>query len=968
MSFSSEELARIHVVINDGDIPDFSQKVRDAAKSMSQLQEEIQQTQKDLGILAARGDRNSDNFKVMEKHLSSLKGQLKNVQKETKYYTESIDINLMSSNQLNAKANILKNTLNALSKEANPERWNELNDEFIKVRRRMDEVRVGTLGVSDSMDITGMSMQQLDVYSRQLKARLAAIPRDAANSKDWKMLKARLSDVEKEQKKATSSANSFGGIIKSMASKGVWASLATVAISALRAVGKGLIESTQAMGDRWNWFTSGMKRGWQSVLVSLQGEEWWKFWKNFKEGYDLGVKLMKMLDELFEMNNSIRIMEAETSREIAEQTIIMRDSTRSYNERAAAAKKIVELEKEIADAKKEAAQTEYDAALQDIQQQTKLSEEMLDKYIAYYMKNRELIKKAETWKEAYNNEQSVDTSKFTTHQEDIDHRNRLYDLEQQYNNDKDLQEALFFLEQYDLGNDKLVENLINAREKLVKADADAIKNSSRAAVAYAKYLQEINDSIYENKVASVNKQALEEANIIKQQYLDRKITSEQMNSELERIETDRLQRVNEINAEFGKDVTESTGSVLDNMISVMDGFTQAAADGSEEALNKALQKAKEVNAELDKMLDESNAALEKMMEAEQTALQSSIDNEGKRMASDVQQAGEIKTMFADTDTKLTLLSADKDAEMAQLQSLYDQGLIAEEEYQAAKNDIIKKYAQQAAQIQTEAWQNGLQTASGFLNNISSLVGSIQEAESASLDAQMQKELAAAGDNAEARAAIEEKYQAKKLEIQKKYADIDMGIQIAQAIAAGALAIIQAWTAAKGNPVLAGIYTALIAATTAAQVATIIAQRNAIKNSTALSSSLGSTSVRTVIPEDSGYSEGGFTGYGGRLEPAGIVHRGEYVVPVPEMRDPEAYSHVMAIERIRSRRTGKNRLPGYADGGIVSHPSNGQEAVMKEVLSVLRDLKDNPVKAYTVLSEHNAKQELSNRMKKAASRK
>ena len=170
MSFSSEEIAKIHVVINSGDIPDFSEKMRDAAKSVSQLQEEIQQTQKDLGILAARGDQNSENFKIMQKHLSTLQTRLKNTNKEMKYYTESIDINLMSSNQLNARSKVLANTLNALSKEAEPDRWNELNNELIKVRRRMDEVRVGSLGVSDSMDITGMSMQQLDVYSRQLKA------------------------------------------------------------------------------------------------------------------------------------------------------------------------------------------------------------------------------------------------------------------------------------------------------------------------------------------------------------------------------------------------------------------------------------------------------------------------------------------------------------------------------------------------------------------------------------------------------------------------------------------------------------------------------------------------------------------------------------------------------------------------------------------------------------------------------
>lgn len=457
----------------------------------------------------------------------------------------------------------------------------------------------------------------------------------------------------------------------------------------------------------------------------------------------------------------------------------------------------------------------------------------------------------------------------------------------------------------------------------------------------------------------VERQAKEETNIYKQQYVERKISEEEMNRELERIETERLRRVNEINRQFGVDIVESTGAVLDNMISSMDGFTQAAADGSEEALDRALEKAKDVNAELEKMLSTS-------LDAMGTNAQAAVDEEGNRLAYGAQQAGEIKTKFADTNTRLTLLSADKNAEMEQLQSLYDQGLIAEEEYQAARQDIIRRYSQEAWNIQVHDWEDGLELASNVLNTMSSVISSIREAESASLDAQMQKELAAAGDNADKRAAIEEKYEQKKLDLQKKYADIDMGIKIAQTIAAGALAAIQAF--GQLGPIAGGIMAGVIAATTAAQVATIVMQRNAIKNSTVSSSSSGTTSVRTVIPEDS-YSEGGFTGYGGRLEPAGIVHRGEYVVPVPEMRDPEAYSHVMAIERIRARRSTRNRLPGFADGGYTGDPSSRETvAAIKEMTSVFKSLRDNPIKAYTVLSEHNAAQEISNKFKKAASRK
>ncbi|MEI7808507.1 MAG: hypothetical protein WCJ07_08480, partial [Verrucomicrobiota bacterium] len=37
-------------------------------------------------------------------------------------------------------------------------------------------------------------------------------------------------------------------------------------------------------------------------------------------------------------------------------------------------------------------------------------------------------------------------------------------------------------------------------------------------------------------------------------------------------------------------------------------------------------------------------------------------------------------------------------------------------------------------------------------------------------------------------------------------------------------------------------------------------------------------IAAVIAACGGFSEGGFTGTGGKYEPAGIVHRGEFVVP------------------------------------------------------------------------------------------
>ena len=58
----------------------------------------------------------------------------------------------------------------------------------------------------------------------------------------------------------------------------------------------------------------------------------------------------------------------------------------------------------------------------------------------------------------------------------------------------------------------------------------------------------------------------------------------------------------------------------------------------------------------------------------------------------------------------------------------------------------------------------------------------------------------------------------------------------------------------------------------------------------------------------GFAEGGFTGYGGKYEPAGIVHRGEYVIDAA------------TVGRLgRSTFDMMRGLPGYADGGFVSMP-------------------------------------------------
>lgn len=910
----NEEIQSILVKIESEGMPDFTQESEKAAAKLKDLRAEVERTERSMAALSAKKKESSKEFSDLQKHSKDLKSEIKSLTRAQGRYANAIDVTNMSYKQLAARAKVLRTALNETSKAADPVAWNNLNKQYLEVSKRMKEVRAGTEQVSKSWMSSGTK------------------------------------------------ATFFGNL---------WTKVTSEGLASLKKFGQAVIENSNVIGDQWGRMVAGMRKAYESLLTSFASGDWSHLFSNMAKAYREGRELAMLMEDIFEMQNATTLTETRNSAEISRQTAIMRDTTKSNQERQAAGQKILDLEQEILNFREKTAERTREAALEAISIATrdKLGEEEIAFIVDNWFDNQELIAAAGDYLskeselsnlirtrrgQAYANDSEFARS---VDNEITELRNQMTGM---LETTEGLEKVIEIQRNYDLLNDEKITEYVNAQNNWLKAQANYEQTTIRVKTTLAQLDADIAKEAYDQAISTEENRAKEEQNIAKQKYIDGLISKQEYESRLEEIERDRLVRVNEINKEFGKDILDSTGAVLDKMISAMDGMTEAAADGSEEALDRALEKAKEVNAELDKMMEASQAA-------SQQAVDVAISEGDAALGSDVQKAGEIKSRFASTDDRLTMLTAERDAELTQAASLYEQGLIAEEEYQAAKADIIRRYATEARKIQMDSWQSGLESASQFLNSISTMVSSVRQAEESSLDAQMQAELAAAGENADARAAIEEKYEEKKLALKKKYADIDMGIQIAQALASGALAIMQAW--AQLGPVAGAAMTAVIAATTAAQVATIVAQRNAIKKSTVSSSSSGETYTRTLTSDAQGYSDGGFTGYGGRLEPAGIVHRGEYVVPVPEMRNPDAYRHVMAIEQIRSRRTGKNRLPGYAEGGYVDGTSAGQsDALLKEAVSLLQSLRDNPIKAYTVLSDHNAKQEIQNRFKKAASRR
>jgi TP901 family phage tail tape measure protein len=304
-------------------------------------------------------------------------------------------------------------------------------------------------------------------------------------------------------------------------------------------------------------------------------------------------------------------------------------------------------------------------------------------------------------------------------------------------------------------------------------------------------------------------------------------------------------------------------------------------------------------------------------------------------------------------------------------------LLTEEEFEKAKLllkvDASEKYAQDAV---------------GYADKVAGAVTAYHQFETDSLEAEKQKQLSIAGNDAGKREAIEKEYAQKELDLKKKQANANAGIQIAQAVAGGALAIIQAF--AQLGPIGGAIAAVLLGATTAFQIGSILKQREVILNTT-LDSSAGSSTTPTatgarvvnqaaegrwdVVGADDGrvYRNVPYQGIartGMITSPTLVGEQGtELIVDNPTLRNLQMNApHV--LETIRNHRVKQRASGNYSaiEGENNSSATNStiadnsvlianNTAIMNQVAALLNYLATNRIEAYTILSDFEKKRDL-----------
>lgn len=352
------------------------------------------------------------------------------------------------------------------------------------------------------------------------------------------------------------------------------------------------------------------------------------------------------------------------------------------------------------------------------------------------------------------------------------------------------------------------------------------------------------------------------------------------------------------------------------------------------------------------------------------------------------------------------------------QSEYDRQL--QQLKQALDNQYItqQEHEQRVQQLKKESFAK---QAEYYTNLFSNAVTSLQNAEMANVDAKYDAEIKAAEGNTALQEKLEKKKANEKLKIQKKYADVNFAMQVAQIISNTAVSIMKAYS--ELGPIAGSIAAALMGVTGAAQLAVANAERQKVKRMTLNGTASGTSSAGSRVA--SGRESGGridvereqdgkhfnaeyAPGKRGYVDhPTVIVGEGprgrskEWVASNAALENPtiaplinlmdaaqragqirtfDMSKYLMAMQgralggsiARQSARISQEIAPGGADFYVRTQESAHRDAGNAtsgrnndELLELLRELKRDGIRSFVSLSDLDAKQELRNQARKFA---
>jgi hypothetical protein len=825
-----------------------------ANDAMGKLRDKVDQTAKAYEKLLNTKDADTAKTEKARKAWEAAKSSLENVEKGVAEYGKALKN--LSGQSMN---NLLKmqQKINAELKKTKPDtaEWKKLANEYAQVTNRIKDLRKA----------------QDDIVSRS-------------------------SGLKGALERVSAAGNKFGLAIMAIptAIKSI-----TAAFSGVISVTKQVVNASQTLGDKWNNGMEAMKTTTEAFFFSLSTGDW----SAFENGIASVLKKARQLAETMDQLGSYNIAEGYMqSKYLTDYQTNITTATDTEADAEARRKAL------------DAARSDLDAYNEFIQGKAKTTYKALqEEFDVYLGKTFESQEEFDQFFDKLFRETTVGTN------EAVNEANAY--MQEQYSN---------YAKQYQVMGDQIVYTYTSTEARAL-ATADAVRKYGQETIDLAR-AAELNDEKHKALIDTYS-QYRNSVNLFEQREKQYNRTRDRVNKQLDETTkktggatkatddyTEAIKRVDKAqSAQILIWKQQYAAGLIDKQL-----YEARIAEVEEDFLKQKMATAEKYGKDMDtfmsQLLDRQIARMQKakellkeeMGEMERYARQfdyapSTREANGisdPKAYQDFQEkiwakAAEIRAAITEDSAR-----TEYETEMKWAQKLAEQKKITAEEAEKYILQAKLKYAQAAAQQVSQI----MEAASNFVN-------SLKESETAKLEAEYQAQLTAAGDNAEERERIEAEYEQKKLDLQKKYADTEMVINIAKAVAAGALAAIEAYAAA-GNPILGAVFAAIIAATTALEVATIVQQRNAIKNASAGGGG-GGGSVKTGERKVTGYAEGGYTEDHTTLTTVG--ERGtEWVAPHWMLqKDPVTFANLERYRKAGSHGRSGSMKRGFADGGYTN---------------------------------------------------
>lgn len=239
------------------------------------------------------------------------------------------------------------------------------------------------------LSLNDMTIKELTERYKKLRSELN---RTKPNTKEWEQLNKDLKETGARMRELGSGTKSTGGILEGLGKRVVPTfDVVSLGLKAIHAAGsilkKGLgdlVSDTQKFGDRWQQDVAAAEAAWHHFIrrISASREE---ITLTYTEVMKLAREAAALKDEIFEMQNSYNIREAESTIRMQELEAIFRDTTLSVEERSAALDEMKTLELSLAQDRILIAQQREDAAFLVFESETALNRAAAESFIRDYL-------------------------------------------------------------------------------------------------------------------------------------------------------------------------------------------------------------------------------------------------------------------------------------------------------------------------------------------------------------------------------------------------------------------------------------------------------------------------------------------------------------------------------------------------------------------------------------------------------